>query len=260
MSFILNVENILETNIRELNARGITNLEFEDLYRDVGNEKLKIIFSWLHSGFISLFKTMNERLPTGEDGAHFWAGPSRELIFIIELTISLQSSLKKTKLAFSIDEYYDALIKQCRGFLANSGGSALPPHMSKVTLCYVEPIFHLTESITINSEDHLSVANLIPIGNGSYADVFKYRDEFYKRDFVIKRAKSDLNEKELQRFKREFEEMKSLNSPYVVEVYSYNDERHQYVMELLDFTLEKYLSVRNSTITLQERKNIVLQK
>lgn len=82
---------------------------------------------------------------------------------------------------------------------------------------------------------------------------------FIKRDFVLKRAKSDLNEKELARFKREYEQMQVLHSPYIVEVYSYNDERHEYIMELMDFTLEKYISINNSNITIQTRKNIIMQ-
>ena len=259
MSFVVNIDNILESNIRDLNAQGITSFEYEDLYKNIDNEKLKTIFSWLHAGYMSLFRTMNERLPTHEYGTHFWADPSRDLIFIIELTISLQSSLKKTKLAFSIDEYYDSLIRKCRDFLSKSGGSTIPPHMEKVEICYVEPIFNLTESVVINSESHSFVANLKQIGEGSYANVYKYKDEFYNRCFVLKRAKSDLDEKELQRFKREFEEMQMLNSPYIVEVYSYNENPHEYTMELMDCSLEKYISTHNSSMTLNERKNIIMQ-
>lgn len=259
MSFRLNIDNVLETAIRELNNNGFTSFEYEDLYGNIGNEKLKTIFSWLHGGYIQLFRTMNERLPSGEHGAHFWAEPSRSLIFLIELTITLQGNLKKTEWAFSIDEYYDSLIKQCRDFLSNSGGSAIPPHMERIVLCYVEPIFQLTESITVSRENQPVFANLKGVGEGSYARVFRYTDPFYQKDFVVKRAKSDLDEKELQRFKREFEEMKSLYSPYIVEVYSYNEEKHEYTMELMDFSLEKYISMNNQSMTLQERKNIILQ-
>lgn len=259
MAFRLNIDNVLESNIRELNSRGITSFEYEDLYSDISNEKLRTIFSWLHGGYISLFKTLNERLPSGENGAHFWADPSRELIFIIELTISLQSSLRKTGWAFVIDEYYDALIKQCRGFLSNSGGSTIPPNMDRVVLCYVEPIFRLTEAIVVNDDNRPVAANLKGIGEGSYARVFRYTDPFYQKDFVVKRAKPDLNEKELQRFKREFEEMHSLCSPYIVEVYSYNEEKHEYIMEFMDFTLEKYINTNNASMTLRERKNIIMQ-
>jgi len=62
------------------------------------------------------------------------------------------------------------------------------------------------------------------IGEGSYARVHKYKDEYYNRSFVIKKALKNFNEKELERFKREFEEMKKLNSPYVIEVYNFDEE------------------------------------
>lgn len=259
MSFRVNIDNVLETVIRELNNGGFTSFEYEDLYSNISNEKLKTIFSWLHGGYIQLFRTMNERLPSGEHGAHFWAEPSRSLISLIETTISLRGSLKKTEWAFSIDEYYDSLIKQCRDFLSNSGGSTIPPHMERIILCYVEPIFQLSESIAVNCEHQPVFANLKGVGEGSYARVFRYTDPFYQKDFVVKRAKPNLNEKELQRFKLEFEEMKSLRSPYIVEVYSYNEEKHEYTMELMDLSLEKYIGMNNQSMTLQERKSIIMQ-
>lgn len=255
----MNINNLLESKIRELNSRGITSFEYENLYENIGNERLITLFSWIHGGYINLFRTMNERLPTGDYEAHFWAEPSRELIFIIEQTIELQSALKKTEWAFSINEYYDNLIKQCRDFLSNSGGSRIPPHMDKIELYYLEPIFHLTESITVNSESHNYVSNLKAIGEGSYAKVFKYRDEFYNQNFVVKRAKKELTEKELFRFKQEFEQMESLNSPYIVKVYSYIDKRNEYIMEYMDCTLEKYVDDNNMQLTIKERKNIILQ-
>lgn len=33
------------------------------------------------------------------------------------------------------------------------------------------------------------------IGEGSYAKVFKYKDDFYDKYFVLKRAKNDLDKK-----------------------------------------------------------------
>lgn len=255
----MKVDNLLESRIRELQSRNITNAEFEDLYAEIGNARLRTLFSWLHGELMLLFRTLNQRLPTDEYEAHFWADPSRELIFVIDNVLSLQGALKETEWAFSIDPYYDALIKRCRDFLSNSGGSAIPAHMEKIELYYLEPIFRLSESIVINNESRFSVANLKQIGEGAYAKVFKYKDEFYNHFFVLKKAKSDLNEKELERFKREYEEMAALHSPYIVEVYSYDETRREYTMELMDCTLEKYLEQNNSSISLQSRKNIIKQ-
>ena len=259
MDFRSNINNILEAKCRELTSYGITSFEYEDLYSDIDNERLKNIFTWLHGGFMNLFRRMNERLPAPAGGAHFWAEESRELILIIELTMSLLGALKKTELAFTIDEYYDTLIRRCREFLSKSGGSTIPPNMDTIELCYVNPIFRLAESVVINQESHSFAANLKPIGIGSYAKVFRYTDSFYHRDFVLKKAKTDLTEKELGRFKREFEEMQSLHSPYIVEVYAYNEAKHEYIMEFMDFTLEKYIDRHNSSMKVQERKNIIMQ-
>lgn len=97
------------------------------------------------------------------------------------------------------------------------------------------------------------------IGEGSYARVFKYFDKFYNKDFVIKRAKGDLNEKELIRFKKEYETMSVLNSPYIVNVYNYNDNKNEYIMEYMDCTLGKYISKNNDKLTFNQRKNIGIQ-
>ena len=118
---------------------------------------------------------------------------------------------------------------------------------------------HEIDHVIIPSANEPVYAGMKGLGEGSYARVFRYTDPFYQKDFVVKRAKPDLNEKELQRFKREFEEMKLLHSPYIVEVYSYNEEKHEYTMELMDLSLEKYISMNNQSMTLQERKNIIMQ-
>lgn len=114
------------------------------------------------------------------------------------------------------------------------------------------------DSLTIPHDSNV-YAKMRPLGEGSYARVFRFTDEYYHKDFVLKRAKSDLNEKELARFKREFDQMHELHSPYIVEVYSFNDERNEYTMELMDFTLDKYISKNNETMTTDSRKSIIAQ-
>lgn len=102
-------------------------------------------------------------------------------------------------------------------------------------------------------------AEMKSLGEGSYAKVFRFTDEFYGKDFVLKRAKTDLDAKEITRFKREFEEMHCLHSPYIVEVYSYDESKNEYTMERMDCTLEKYISKHNTTITTDTRKSIISQ-
>lgn len=123
------------------------------------------------------------------------------------------------------------------------------------------------EVFTAKEIDHIEIQHLSDklysslklIGEGSYAQVFKYKDPFYNKTYALKRAKKDLNSKELERFKREFEQMKNLNSPYIVEVYSFNEETNEYIMEFLDCTLSKFMEENNSTLTNQVRKSIISQ-
>ena len=102
-------------------------------------------------------------------------------------------------------------------------------------------------------------ANMKLIGYGAYAQVFKYKDEFYQKQFALKRANKGLDDKELERFRREFEEMHSLHSPYIVEVYSYNEEKNEYTMELMDCFLQSYIIKNNDKLTVRERRSIINQ-
>lgn len=254
----MNIENYIETQYRELKARGLNN-EFEDLYSGIEHIKLREILTTLHYDFTSLFRVMNERLPTVDFEAHFWAEPSRALIFTIEMAIGLFNALKGSKYAFEIDDYYDEVIRKCRDFLCSSGGSTLPKNMSKIELYYIQPIFKMSVNIFVPNLNAGMTYELKQIGQGSYANVYRYKDIFYNRNFVIKRAKKDLTDKEISRFKREFEEMNEFSSPYILEVYCYNDDKNEYIMEYMDYTLDSYISQNNSKLSASQRKGISLQ-
>lgn len=255
----MNIENYIESQYRELLSCSQINAEYSDLYKSFRNQKLREILMTLHHDLVGLFRTMNERLPTGEHEAHFWAEPSRDLIKRIEIIFSLVSSLKETHLAFQIDPYYLDLLTRCRDFLSSSGGSSLPPNMAKVELYYTLPIFLPLSSITISHKQQDFTFDLKLIGSGSYANVYKYKDTFYNRPFILKRAKKELTDKEVARFKREFDVMNDLSSPYILEVYCYNPDKNEYIMEYMDYTLDGYIAAHNSTLTIVQRKGIAQQ-
>lgn len=255
----MNIENYIESQYRELLSCSQINAEYSDLYKPFRNQKLREILMTLHHDLVGLFRTMNERLPTGEHEAHFWAEPSRDLIKRIEIIFSLVSSLKETPLAFQIDPYYLDLLTRCRDFLNSSGGSSLPPNMAKVELYYTLPIFLPLSSITISHKQQDFTFDLKLIGSGSYANVYKYKDTFYNRPFILKRAKKELTDKEVARFKREFDVMNDLSSPYILEVYCYNPDKNEYIMEYMDYTLDGYIAAHNSTLTIVQRKGIAQQ-
>ena len=255
----MNIENYIESQYRELLSCSQINVEYSYLYKSFRNQKLREILMTLHHDLVGLFRTMNERLPTGEHEAHFWAEPSRDLIKRIEIIFSLVSSLKATPLAFQIDPYYLELLTRCRDFLSSSGGSSLPPNMAKVELYYTLPIFLPLSSITISHKQQDFTFDLKLIGSGSYANVYKYKDTFYNRPFILKRAKKELTDKEMARFKREFDVMNDLSSPYILEVYCYNPDKNEYIMEYMDYTLDGYIAAHNSTLTIIQRKGIAQQ-
>ncbi len=254
----MNIENYIEAQYRELVSTGL-NFEFEDLYGHVKNDKLREVFATLHYDLTALFKTMNERLPSGPDGAHFWAEPSRELIRTIEIVLGLYNALKKTMYSFEIDQYYFQVITQCRTFLSSSGGSMIPPQMEKIELYYTIPIFLSANTVHISGSQGEATYELQLIGGGSYANVYKYRDAFYGCNFALKRAKKGLSEKELARFKREFDEMKEFSSPYVLQVYRFDSEKSEYIMEYMDCTLDEYVQKKNRSLSMERRKRLAAQ-
>lgn len=97
------------------------------------------------------------------------------------------------------------------------------------------------------------------VGEGSYAIVYKFKDEFYQKNFALKRAKKDLSTKEISRFQREYEQMNELNSPYIVDVFRYNVDNNEYIMEFMDYSLDEYLRINNGLISSNQRKSICNQ-
>ncbi|MFA9375244.1 MAG: protein kinase [Lachnotalea sp.] len=63
----------------------------------------------------------------------------------------------------------------------------------------------------------------------------------------------------MERFKQEFQLLKRLHSPYIVEAYSYNDETNEYTMEYMDETIYKYVLRESSRLSFKDRKNIIAQ-
>lgn len=253
----MKVENYIEGVYRKLTT--YKNIEYENLYESFKNQKLVEIFSTIHHLLIFNFEKMNSRLPTEIGPVHFWADNSRQLILAIESAKGLQRALNKSKYMFRIDPYYEEVMTTVYKFLSDSGGSEIPFGIEKIEPYYTIPLFEPIDALRFDSLNETLNAELKMIGEGSYAFVYKYKDPFYNKFFVVKRAKSELNDKELERFQREYESMKNFKSPYIVEVYKYDENKQEYYMEFMDLTLEKYINLNNSKLTLEKRKGICRQ-
>ncbi len=65
----------------------------------------------------------------------------------------------------------------------------------------------------------------------------------------VSSAKKGLGERDLRRFKQEFEVLKRLSFPYIVEVYQYDETRNEYKMEYCEDTLRDYIARRNNKLS-----------
>ena len=250
----MNIEYFLKTKYEENEVDGV--VRTEELYKDVSNHYLKRLFAIMHQKINSLLGFMQVKQSSN---GYYNAAESRELLKMIKLYEEMKDVLKSTILSFYINEKYETMLKICAEFLQQSGGSAIPDDLPKFKIVEYEPIFFMSEVIIVSSIAKEYNFPLKMIGEGSYAKVFKYKDEFYNKYFVLKRAKEDLDEKEIERFKREFDVMNELKSPYVLEVYRYDENKNEYYMEYADETLKKFIERSNSTLSVKKRRGIAVQ-
>lgn len=117
------------------------NTSYLDLYTNFKDEMQQILFSSLHYVVMKQYKLMNQRLPTGDNTAHFWADPSRKLLFDIETIYELERSLNGTLYNFKVEDTYAKNFKKSLTFLKISNGSTLPPFMEKIEIYETIPIF-----------------------------------------------------------------------------------------------------------------------
>lgn len=57
----------------------------------------------------------------------------------------------------------------------------MPENMAKIELYYVQPIFKISVSIVVDNVNASCSYELKQIGEGSYANVYRYKDTFYNR-------------------------------------------------------------------------------
>lgn len=228
--------------------------KFIRLYPSYDEDTVKI-FSYFHQSFNNLFGFLNQKF---RSNGHYNAAQSHELIQLIEKVEDLQQALKSVGVELLLTGSYVSAIQTCKKFLKSSWGSAIPEDFKPIELIKYEPIFELSnKAVRVVAGDQNY--ELTEVGRGAYSIVSKYKDEHYNKEFALKQAKNDLDERELARFKREFEILNGLSFPYVVEVYRYDQSKDNYTMEYCDSTLEKYITSRGGRLSFENRKKLALQ-
>lgn len=254
------VRNYIEGQHRGLNRYFEDDLEYKELYRSVNNQTLQIILSTAQKHLVELFEKMNSRLPTQDDSAHYWAEESRQLKYLVNMLTGLEKGLSDTPYAIRIDSNYQKVFKWLSGFLEDSGGSEIPPHSASINILYVDPIATLVDKLSIKGlPTDFGQLPLTMRGEGAYATVFSFMDPVTGKLVALKRAKKDLDEKELERFKQEYDTLKRLDSPYVLEAYEFSESPYQYTMEYAGQTLKEYLRYNNQRMPTADRVGIARQ-
>lgn len=213
------------------------------------------MFAVLHKRLNEHFTDINGRAKTTR---HYWAENSRDLLALIDDIETDLHALKRTGVEVElVDSYQDAL-DRCRPWLSPSGGSPVPEDFEPIDVVAYEPVFiHAPSSVRLEKQQ--IPVELKMVGSGSYAHVYSYVDPNYGLQFAVKRAKKDLDDRDLERFKQEFDVLSRLSFPYVVKVYKYNEAKNEYRMEYCDTTLREYVRTRNATLSFAARKRIALQ-
>lgn len=226
--------------------------EFRRLYDD---RQFSRAFASMHERLNQHFHDINGRARTSR---HYWAANSRDLLELIDEVDNALAVFAACSITVQFAPEYRAVIDRCRPWLSLTYGSEIPEGFPRIQLITYEPVF-------IRSDTEMPLVKsgapqkLKMVGQGAYATVYSYVDPDYGIKFALKRAKKGLTDRDMERFLSEFRLLKRLSFPYVVEVYSYSDERHEYTMEFCHDTLRSYISRRNNTLRFDTRKRIALQ-
>ncbi|WP_409333263.1 protein kinase family protein [Trujillonella humicola] len=243
---------LLVADLREKYAVLPASPRFSRLYDDPDWGHM---FAVLHKRLNQHFSDINGRAKSTH---HYWADASRDLLALIDEIENDLHTLKRCGVEVEFDNGYQDALDRCRPWLSPSGGSTVPEDFELIELIDYQPVFTLLAA-SVKLKKGQEPVPLTMVGSGSYAHVYSYVDPDYDIKFAVKRAKKDLDERELARFKQEFDVTKRLSFPYVVQVFKYNDERHEYRMEYCDTTLRDYISKKNSTLKFGTRKRVALQ-
>ncbi|TFJ90261.1 protein kinase domain-containing protein [Lentibacillus salicampi] len=258
---ISNAENFLSMKLDELsskfNTEGVPS--YKGYYADVSNNDLKEIFALIHYQLNELFTFMNHKNTPA--GGHYNADESRDLIEVNRQLKLIHAALESEypEYSFDINNYYREILNRCKTFLVPRGGTSIPEDFPEIDIIDYKAIFSILNTTTIQPPiQNLSVTKKL-IGSGSYADVYKYKDPHYNCYFALKKVKKDIRSDELARFKKEYYDLKKLDSPFIIKAYHYNETNNEYTMEKADCSLEEYMNKNNNRLSFNDRRALVIQ-
>ena len=215
-------------------------------------------FASIHQRLDACLRFMNVKAPHGREG-HYNADESRDLLAIIEEIAELRRALRMVGQTLVVRAEYEQVLRDAVTWLQPSNGSSIPAGFTPVETDAYVPMFWREETAFTGT----SGANVEykTVGAGAFATVQKFVDPTYGITLARKKLKLDVDDRERARFRQEFELMRELKFPYILEVYKFNEADHSYLMEYCDATLAQYVSRRNNHqgFGLASRRRIALQ-
>ncbi|CAN5333409.1 hypothetical protein BH09ACT1_BH09ACT1_12730 [soil metagenome] len=234
--------------------RSLDDSDYVRLYEQA--DPLNRVFGNLHRRLNGLLLWMNSKITRG---GHYNANESRELMELTNEISELRRTLERIDIYFQTRSDYQKTLDRCAKFLVPSGGSAIPPEFQIIEIEKYEPIFISIERVNSPKSSGREGPKPVMVGEGSYAIVYRYRDEDYGFNVAMKVAKKGISERDLERFRKEFDILKSLSFPYLVEAYAYDETMNRYTMEFCDSTLDEFIKKNNNKMSWGTRKRIALQ-
>ena len=237
------IDNYIAQAREALSHISIPYSEYLPLYTSVEDPSLQHYFSKAQSIIVASYRHMNAIVNKGSD--HYHADESRQLYTCINSIKWLRDKLLNSSHEFQVSPYFDEIFEDTLDFLVTSGGSKIPSDWENVDIPRKKCIFTMTSTIEFDHPStEMSFSNYTKVGAGSFATVYKAFDKFLNRDIAIKKAKANLEEKDLERFANEFTQLSMLDSPYIVDVYSYNADKNWYTMEYMPYNFDIILVQR----------------
>lgn len=215
-------------------------------------------FASIHERLDACLRFLNMKAPNGQEG-HYNADDSRELLGLIQEVNELLRALRMVGQDLVVRPEYAETLRTAATWLQPSHGSPVPPGFTPVEVDPYAPMLWRKE--TALAVYRGAKIELKMVGAGAFATVHKFVDPAYGITLARKKLKPGVDNRERSRFRQEFELMKELKFPYILEVYKYNEADGSYLMEYCDSTLEQYVSRRNNktSLSLASRKRIALQ-
>lgn len=198
-----------------------------DLYKLEGNERIEVTKSSLFSIF-----SYDKKLALG-------------LIMII-ISILNVLILSVTNIHFTV-YWTDLLIFELISLFTT---------LLFITNLFISAKYYSHYSFKVIEDNSVNFIMQECIGKGTFASVYKIYIPSLDKVFALKRLDST-KEKNIERFKKEFNLLKSLEHKNLVSVYSFNEAKLEYIMDYVDYTIYDYLE--NNAIDQNMRLNLINQ-